>query len=141
MAAIYQWFVNVEVIFTTTLYPITDINSLNVSSAVLDGDIRPIPNEAIDTLDLALLGGSLEVWLYDLNGPDEYIDGPIVSLIAGILESALVQSVPPDDYMEFTSLTLIGGSMAPYLITVDSPDEKLDVSCAFLPTGSSMTAI
>lgn len=141
MAAIYQWFVNVEFTLTTTLYPITDINSVRVSTSFYDGIMAPIPNDSFEFSNIALIYGSMSQVLVETPPEDESFQFSGILLQGGSLESALVASVPPDEYLAFTNIALMSGSLAPFLITVDSPDEKLNVGCAFQPTGSSMTPI
>lgn len=141
MAAIYQWFEGAEVTFTTTLYPITDINYVDVTCTFNDGEMRPIPPDFVELDTVQPISGTLQRYLYWTDPEDDDVELDYLRPLDGTLTSMLFSTPPEDDTVELDFLRPLNGTLDRILVTVDSPDEMLGISCAVYPSGCSMTLV
>lgn len=138
MAAIYMWFEEEVQVFTTTLYPVEVIDSLQLSADLYGGSLSLIPAEAHQNSG-NLVSMSLPIILISTNGPDEQHQnsGDLVSVTLPII---LLSTDGPDEAHD-NSGDLVSVSMPLKLVIVDTPDEKLQFTCDINPSSCSMTPV
>ena len=132
MAAIYQWFIGQDIVFTTTLYPISATESANITIELEEGYMQPIPTDYAEQDYPEVVSGDMYLLLYDLPEIEDEFEADFPQLIQGHMYSPL-SNLETDDEFETDFPALLDGDMIKLLIIVDSPDEKLDLSCAIEP--------
>lgn len=139
MAAIYQWFVGDEVVYTTTLYPIDVTDGLQLYAATNPyGNLSIFPVDYTTTdanisdvyLDVVLLSGDTgeDYTTTDSSIPNIYID-------------LLLQSGDTGEDYSTTDSSMIDIYIDELLVTCDTPDESLQLSCTVNAAGSSLTPV
>ena len=61
MAAIYQWYVNEEIVFTTPLYPVEEVELLNWGADITGAASLGVPIDFMTTFSGGPLGGDIEL--------------------------------------------------------------------------------
>ena len=126
MAAIYQWhFTGVEIVFTTTLYPLEAADAIDLSITLDSFSMHSIPQDAMD-FGLSFVSGTLEQILIATGPYDDAMDFNL-SFVSGLLEQILLTTGPYDDAMDF-NLSFISGLLEDKLVRIYAPDEALEMS-------------
>jgi len=127
MAAIYQWFVGKEVVYTTTLYPLEAGDALDFTVTLEEFSMSALPEDFME-FGVTFLSGLLEDILIEWGPPDDAVDFG-VTFVSGLLETILIDWGPPDDYGEF-GVTFISGLLEDKLVEIYAPDEALNMAIA-----------
>lgn len=132
MAAIYQWFVSYEQVFTTTLYPIEVVDSLEISAELTGGFVQDILQDHLDSVQdindaemtQILISESVADTMYSLQ---DIFDAEMQTIL---LDTSVDDSL--DSIQSFSD-----AEMEAILIRALTPDDELQISCEL--TGGSLT--
>jgi len=139
MAAIYQWFLADEVVYTTTLYPIDVTEALQLSVATNPyANLSEFPID-YSTFKQEVVGISLDVLLLSADSSVDYtsFSQEIVSIE---LVSLLLSTESDIDYT-FFSQEIVSVELVEMLVTCDTPDESLQLACSTNSSNSSLTVV
>lgn len=139
MAAIYQWFVGDEVVFTTTLYPIEVTEKLALLAVTNPyGNLSNYPIDyATSTSNMTLIE-VVQILLSGDTGEDYATATSNMTLIQ--IDDLLQTGDTGEDYATSTSnMTLI--RIDDLLVTCDTPDESLQLSCTTNAANSHLTPV
>ena len=139
MAAIYQWFVGDEVVFTTTLYPIDVTEQLQLMATSNPGGY--LYNFPVDYSTLAPTMQNIEIDQILLEadvGADYTTITP--TMIAITIDDLLQIGDGGEDYSTLTP-TMISIEIEDLLVHCDTPDESLQLSCTTNAANSSLTPV
>lgn len=139
MAAIYQWFVGDEVVYTTTLYPIDVTDGLQLYAATNPyGNLTIFPVDNTTT-DSSVTDIYIEVLLLTSNVEDDYTTTD--SSVTNIYIDLLLQTGDVGDDSTTTDSSVTQIYIDELLVTCDTPDESLQLSCTVNAAGSSLTPV
>jgi hypothetical protein len=123
-------------ILTTTHYPIENTDGMDLSIALVDGNLTLIPEEDYEFSLLALSGNITQI-LLTAPTPDEEYEFSLLALDGNITQILLTAPMAEEEY-EF-SLLALNGSITKKLVTALMPEEGMDLSIALI--SGSMTPV
>lgn len=138
MAAIYQWFEGIEVILTTTLYPIEVETNLQVSMDMVGfWDWEVSLDHAEQTFEF--LGGDRFDVLLTI--PPEYDYSEQTFQFIGGERFQVLLSIPPEEDASEQTYWFTGGERFDILIRIYSPPQNLVISMDIDPESFEMTLL
>lgn len=124
MAAIYQWFEDVEVILTTTLYPIETQENLDISFDMdwaIEWEVPVDQGEA----GAFFVGGSRQDELIEL--PLETDQGEVGAFFTGGIREDILIELPPETDAGEVGAFFTGGDRFDILIEIYTPTQNLNI--------------
>jgi len=121
---------NLRDIGVSYLYPVSNIDSLDVSHFIESGDLIAWPIEGID-ISHASLSGSLVDVLLDYTVPTEAVDVSHV-ILSGVIVNVLLSYVVPPEGIDISHVVLSGVLLNVLILYSNWPAESLDISHAAL---------
>jgi hypothetical protein len=112
-----------ELLLTSTLYPIEVIEGMDITPSIQDGAMFPIYDDAMD-FTFSLVDANLVAILQSTGPYDDAMDFNF-SLVDANLSSILASTGPYDDAMDF-NFSLVDATLNDLLIFGFMPDEGLD---------------
>lgn len=126
MAAIYQWFVSGEFLFTTTVYPIEALDQLNWSASISGGATFGVAQDAAQFF-MQVLNGELEAILYTTGIQNDDMDFTVTPLDSAMDQILFSTGIDVDE-LQFAA-TPIDSTMDLALVKHDvQPYEALDLA-------------
>lgn len=139
MAAIYQWIIGDEVVYTTTLYPIEAEDSLQLTVTVQDGGY--LSNFPVDNVSFSWSPEQFELvtLLLSSNTDTDYVQFEWEPREFELVE--LLLSANTDvDYVQF-EWAPIDFEIIDMLVICDTPDESLQFTVTVNAGNSSLTPV
>jgi hypothetical protein len=128
MAAIYQWFGDKGVIYTTSLYPVESVDAIEFSVSFA-GNFWNVPLEDEHQFSVSIVGGDLmQVLLTAPPLEDEHQFS--VSMVEGDLLQVYLTAPPLEDSHQF-SVQLVEGDLYGALVRVNTQDDAMIFDMAF----------
>lgn len=139
MAAIYQWFVGDEVVYTTTLYPIDVTESLQLSAVANPyGNLSNFPVDYA-TGDVTLSYIELNFLLLSGDTGEDYATGDVTLTFIEMV--SLLQTGDTGEDYATGDVTLTYIEIVDMLVTCDTPDESLQLTCSTNAANSFLTPV
>lgn len=138
MAAIYQWFYGVQVLVTTTMYPIEVEEGVVVSFDLESGWMQPVLTDSYDTA-FDFKGGELvSILLLMPEETDSY--DTTFGFTGGELRDVLLSDSERTDSYD-TTFNFTGGTLEDKLRQTYAPDEGIALAVAMYPANCHMTSV